>query len=599
MTQNSSMISLPNDKMILNVASNDTSCENDLNPLLAKENNKQITNMTEKQIIENLFLSRNQQHYFSNGFNEHLSKLVDLNLCNSQLHDLPNYLNMLKGLTYLNLNNNNFVSLPNVICELCNLKKLWACENQIQRIPSNLGNLTNLEILSLNMNQLTDLPNSCAKLNRLEVCYISCNLFKRIPKCVAKGMKNLQILDFSQNWNSELNIYPRSVNLTMFYANGNSISPSFPKWILSPKYKKLHTVSLNDTRFRTFNLPKKSTISYVKRLSMKQCNLSEVFLETIISGMINLEELTVGNEKFKYQNYFPTMPIRTKKRPSSLKEIDMRNTGLPVVCEIINKFVNLTNINLSFNNIHFLPEEICSLKNLSRLIMDNNKLMNLPEKIGELMLLKELKLRHNHLSRLPDSVKFLKNLEYMDLYNNDFETVPEVILNLPKLKGLDLEQNYFQTENLWHTRDLCYEHMRETLRNYWLDSLFGYESICGRKECPSLDNEINSPSSLRSYESNFSAEKHTLCSVSETTYNELLKEHWDTSEDSSDEFDPHEYKNLKKQYYSAFTFYTPVQQMYCPAIFHEISVQTRVKNMLQSGVLVWSSNYEEDQFEDP
>lgn len=448
MPQNSKPISLSNDRTILNVTSSDTFCENDSNALLT-ETNKEITNMTEKEIIESLLLSKNQQHYFSTGFTEYLSKLVDLNLCNNQLHDLPNSLNMLKGLTCLNISNNKFVSLPNVICELCNLKKLWASENHMKQISSNLGNLTNLEILFLNMNQLTDLPNSCAKLNRLEICYLNHNSFKRIPNCVAKGMKNLQILDFSENWNSELNIYPKSVNLTMFYANGNGICPSFPKWILNFKYKKLHTVSLNDTRFQTFNLPKKATVSYVKRLSMKQCNLSEMFVETIISGMINLEELTIGNEKFKHQNYFPSMPIKIKRRPSSLKELDMYDTGLSVVCEIINKFINLTSINLSFNNIYFLPEEFCSLKNLNRLIMDNNKLINLPEKIGELAMLKELKLRHNHLVKLPDSVKLLKNLEYMDLYNNDFQTVPEVILNLPKLKGLDLEQNYFVTKNLW------------------------------------------------------------------------------------------------------------------------------------------------------
>lgn len=439
---------------LLNATAHNIICENDLNILLIQGTDKEIINMTKKEIIENLFLLEKQSHieYF---VTRPVLKLIDLNLCNSQLYDIPNSLKMLKELQYLNLNNNCLSFLSDVICELHQLKKLYVSQNKLNQLPSNLGNLLNLEVLSLNTNYLTNLPDSCARLNKLEVLYLNDNKFKWIPNCISKGMKNLQILEFSCNINSKLDFYPLSTNLTTFYAEKNNVCLSFPKWILNSKYKKLETVSLNETRFQTLNLPKKSSISYVKKLLMKQCNLSTEDIETIIIGMTNLEELIIGNGKVCYQNFFTTMPINTKKILSSLKTIDICNTGLSSIPEIINKFTNLSELNLGYNNIFFLPEEICSLKNLSKLIINNNHLTNLPENIGELTLLEELKLRHNYLNELPESIKLLHNLKYIDLYNNEFEMVPEIIFNLPNLKGLDFEQNYFSTECLWvRTKDM-------------------------------------------------------------------------------------------------------------------------------------------------
>lgn len=447
MTKEQNSRSLSNNTLLSATAHN-IMCENDLNILLIQETDKEIINMTKKEIIENLFLLEKQSHieYF---VTKPVLKLIDLNLCNSQLYNIPNSLNMLKELQYLNLNNNCLSFLSDVICELHQLKKLYVSQNKLNQLPSNLGNLLNLEVLSLNTNHLTNLPDSCARLNKLEVLYLNDNKFKCIPNCISKGMKNLQILEFSCNINSKLDFYPLSTNLTTFYAEKNNVCLSFPKWILNSRYKKLEIVSLNETRFQTLNLPKKSSICYVKKLLMKQCNLSTEDIETIIIGMTNLEELIIGNGKVCYQNFFTTMPINTKKILSSLKIIDICNTGLSSIPEIINKFTNLSELNLGYNNIFFLPEEICSLKNLSRLIINNNHLTNLPENIGQLALLEELKLRHNYLNELPESIKLLHNLKYIDLYNNEFEIVPEIIFNLPNLKGLDFEQNYFSTECLW------------------------------------------------------------------------------------------------------------------------------------------------------
>ncbi|KOX77513.1 Protein dimmed [Melipona quadrifasciata] len=531
--EKNSLMDLSSGNALLKKATNDTSA-NDSNISLNEETNNTITNMTESEIFKTLSLSKLQRP--PDGFVNYVSKLVDLNLYNNYLHDLPSSLNMLTGLVFLNLNNNQLCSLPDVICELSNLRKLWACENKINQLPNNLGNLSHLEVLSLNTNQLTNLPNSCAKLNQLEICSLSANKFKKMPNCIAKGMKNLQ-------------------------------------------YKKLETVILNETRFQKFNL-------------LKNCDLDSKIIERIIAEMTDLEELIIGNNKVFHPNYFSFMPINKKKKPSSVKVIDIQDTGLMEVPKTIERFVNLFDLNLSFNNLLFLPEEICNLKNLSILIMDNNHLACLPENIGKLTSLKELKLRHNELNELPESINLLYNLEYMDLFDNEFESMPEVIESLSNLKGLDLEQNYFSTEHLWYR----YKYMRDNLRNYWTNPTYGCEFISGVKSKFLSDSAMDlSPSSDFSESSSFKTE-YTFNLLPK---NDEFNEHWDTSEDSADEFDPHENKEPKPRVYPPLKFYQPYQQVFCPSDFHETRVITRIKKMLENGTLVWSSNQEEGQFEDP
>ncbi|XP_043585620.1 leucine-rich repeat protein SHOC-2-like [Bombus pyrosoma] len=570
-------------------AANETSSDNEFRTSSAQETNKQIRNMTGKEIIENIFLAQNNLYSLTNGFIEYISKLVDLDLSNSGLHTLPKSLNMLKRLVSLNLSNNQFSSIPNVICELYNLENLWASGNKIKYLPYNLGNLSKLETLSFNTNQLKDLPNSFAKLNQLKVCRFSTNKFKKIPNCIARGMESLQILEFSQNNHINLDIYPKSTNLTAFYAEENDICPSFPNWILSSSYKKLETVSLNKTRFETFHQPTKTSICYIKKLFMKQCDLNSKTVEFIIAGMINLEELVLGNKKVLYQNYFSIMPINTKERPCSLKELDIQTAGLRQIPKTIKGFFNLINLNLSCNNIFFLPKEICTLRNLVTLIIDRNHLATLPKNFGKLTSLKELKLCHNQLIKLPSSMKSLRNLEYVDLYDNEFEALPTIILFFPNLKGLDLEQNYFSTEHIVQTRWHRYKNMRAVLRNYWMDSIFRSKSFRGRK----LKIFMNK-SNILQFPSSSDSDSECSWNSADNAYTKR----WDPSEDSADEFDPHECKKPKQRYYPPLTFYQPYQEIYRPADFHESKVQTRVKKMLECGAIARRSSYEEGQFED-
>ncbi|KZC04560.1 Leucine-rich repeat protein soc-2 like protein [Dufourea novaeangliae] len=534
----------------------------DSDTILTEDIHKQICELMQIQIIENLSFLGNQQYHLPNRLIECLSNLVYLNLSNSQLHDLPNSLNVLKKLKYLRIDSNLFVYIPNIVCELIGMRTLTACNNRIKDVPNNLNNLLNLEELDLNSNKLRNLPNSCSNLNQLKKLSLAHNKFEIIPSCVANGMRNLE------------------------------------------EFKNLETVSLNETSFQKFDLPEEPLKVNIKMLSMKQCKLFETILRKITVGMTNLERLIIGNTGAYYGNSFWRMPIESLKEPSSLKEIDISGTGISLIPKMISNFYKLSIMNVSSNNITWLPEEICLLTNLTSLMIDKNNLMMLPKDIGKLVSLNELKAGYNNLYELPVTFEALNNLQYIDLYDNEFEIVPEVLTKLPDLIGLDLEENYFSTEDLLLDRSDGYEKMRNILRGHWGES---NKTLRGAKlrlpeasESLSDSKESFSPYSFSSDVTiDNSLEEEALYSLPDGSVNEFANEHWDTSEDSADEFDPNEPREPKRRAYSPFTFYKPFQRVYCPAEFHETRVIHRIIQMLQEGTLVWSSSYAEGQFEDP
>ncbi|XP_003699547.2 uncharacterized protein LOC100879060 [Megachile rotundata] len=557
---------------------------------------EEISDTRQLQIVEKSLLRNQLPHLFS-SFTESIINLVYLDLSDNRLNDLPNSMNILKNLTHLSLMSNEFLYLPNVVCELISLKTLKANNNSLREVPSNLENLSKLKELDLSFNLLNNLPSSYANLCELRNLFLNRNNFKRIPSCIADGIENLQIFHFSLNFNAYLNVFPKSRNLNTFYAENNGICPLFPNWILSSKYNKLETVSLNNTKFKEFNLPENLTESYVRKLYIKNCQLFNSIVENIITEMTSLEELLIGNTKFLSKNQFWSVPIEKLKKPSSLKKLNACNTGISTVPDNIGKCVNLSMIDLSCNDLFCLPDAICTLKNLNSLIIHRNQLTTLPENIGELISLKELNVSCNHLYKLPESIEALSNLHYLDLFDNEFEIVPEKIKSLANLVGVDLEQNYFSTDNLSLNRNTSYENMRNDLREHWPEEGRTYNGCKSYLLEPWSDNNSGSVSSSTTTDSS-SEHCYNFGLPPENTSNQFANEHWDTSEDSADEFDPHENREPRKQTYSPFTFYRPSQLLYCPAESHQPRIISRVRKMLNDGTLVWSKNFEEGQFED-
>ncbi|AKB50640.1 hypothetical protein MSBRW_1387 [Methanosarcina barkeri str. Wiesmoor] len=102
---------------------------------------------------------------------------------------------------------------------------------------------------------------------------------------------------------------------------------------------------------------------------------------------------------------------------------------------------NLTNLNLSGNQLTQVPQEIGELKNLTMLDLSENTLTILPQEIGELKNLKTLDLSGNQLIQLPSEIGRLKNLTILNLYDNQLTQLPPEIKELKNLTALTLFNN--------------------------------------------------------------------------------------------------------------------------------------------------------------
>lgn len=113
-------------------------------------------------------------------------------------------------------------------------------------------------------------------------------------------------------------------------------------------------------------------------------------------------------------------------------------TNIEKLCEL----PKLEVLQLNDNHIQCIPEAISNLCYLKRLYLNKNLLVDIPSTIGELPLLNQLLLCHNQLTALPVSIGDLKNLETLNAFHNRLDKIPDSLGDLSKLSYLQLGFNH-------------------------------------------------------------------------------------------------------------------------------------------------------------
>lgn len=101
----------------------------------------------------------------------------------------------------------------------------------------------------------------------------------------------------------------------------------------------------------------------------------------------------------------------------------------------------------SNQGLEAIPEEVFEQAPFVYKLLDlsYNKIEYLVDNIAELKALKHLDLSHNKITALPDSFSALQNLEVLNLANNQFQEFPIVLTQLPKLKIVNFKGNSIET----------------------------------------------------------------------------------------------------------------------------------------------------------
>lgn len=101
-------------------------------------------------------------------------------------------------------------------------------------------------------------------------------------------------------------------------------------------------------------------------------------------------------------------------------------------------YSEVKHLDLSEQNIHYIPNKVAQYSNLRYLSLRNNKLKAVNPKLAQCKRLKKLDLSSNGLSNIPFGLIYLTQLEALILSDNALNSLPSYLSNLRQLKMLDL-----------------------------------------------------------------------------------------------------------------------------------------------------------------
>jgi len=108
-----------------------------------------------------------------------------------------------------------------------------------------------------------------------------------------------------------------------------------------------------------------------------------------------------------------------------------------------------TTLDLRYENLECIPDEVFLLTNLTKLIVSHNKLAILPSDISKLTKLKYLDISHNKVRELHDNISNLTKLRHLDISYNKLTKLPSSIDQLAKnLTNFSLVCNWIKNNEI-------------------------------------------------------------------------------------------------------------------------------------------------------
>ena len=138
----------------------------------------------------------------------------------------------------------------------------------------------------------------------------------------------------------------------------------------------------------------------------------------------------------------PKMEDNDDFEPDSSGYLDLRYRGWTAIDPRVLSFSHcLLHLDVSFNQLQALPDEISCLHALQELNCACNKLQSLPGSIASLAWLRVIKANGNAITTIPKEIGKCKALESLNLSENILTSIPQEIAGCTRLQTLLLQNN--------------------------------------------------------------------------------------------------------------------------------------------------------------
>lgn len=293
--------------------------------------------------------------------------LTRLDLSCNRIADLESaHLCDIQTLLSLKVQNNRLSSIPTYFTQMHGLKYLNISNNVFDEFPAVICQMSNLMDLDVSFNRITELPAELSNLRTLERLICVGNELTEFPETFVT-LENLRVLDVRRNKLIDLNPAYALPQLEVLRADSNDLVTLDTE--LGP-------------RIKDFSVPHNSITGFT--------------LASVTGMAYSLTNLNLSHGKL-----------------SSLAE------------SALSELVNLSELNLSFNQFTRLPQTLDRLVNLEIFSCTDNTLDSLPENcFGNMQRLRICNIHNNNLKNLPDDVWNCGAIESINLSSNLLVTWP-------------------------------------------------------------------------------------------------------------------------------------------------------------------------------
>lgn len=347
----------------------------------------------------------------------------DLNVAGNQIKDLPKELGQMKCLTSLDVGYNLLESLHESILRLPDLKRLVLRHNDLTSLETD-GICHELEHLDLTGNKFTSMPGRLLyKMTGLKQLLMASNKLE-VTDGVQQLSPTLEVLDLSSNQIIQLPACP----FEPIQGRPNYALTSNLQVLLLHNQTQ---IKVGKKFFSLWGKKEEEDEEYAQLPIMLTWNIYHTVRRADNLQTLNLSGLGLWDKCF----LDPDEMTKLHQDPTYQPE------GKPD--DALNHLVNLTDLDLSFNNIDVFSPAFAKMAKLRRLVLRNNMLHKL-DGVRFLTELEELDAQYNVLTSIPVAINNLKKLKRLLLNNNSLKAVPATLMACRKLHELTIGFNQLQ-----------------------------------------------------------------------------------------------------------------------------------------------------------